>query len=290
MQNNHFSFMPFFQFILALLVEKQAVQFLYFVGLCLLIITACSSPQSEITEKSKDFSVNLASFNETNNQEEFALVELFTSEGCSSCPPADELASKTAKQADKENENIYVLAYHVDYWNRLGWKDRFSSPKFTKRQEWYANTWKSSSLYTPQMVINGEVEFVGSNETLAQKNIKAALAKTSKNEVKITLTQSKKIEYGLEKQPQNSILNIAWIQKELTSQITAGENRGRRLHHYSVVKDLEVIEKPSSKGEIVIPEFTKEGDFEVVLFLQNLDNGKIFAAKKLKITQKQDNE
>src|SRR5476649_2001101 len=92
----------------------------------------------------------------------FAVIELFTSEGCSSCPPADALVAKVQKEsADKP---VYILAFHVDYWNRLGWKDAFSSAEYSYRQSQYARWLKLSSVYTPQIVVNGHTEFVGSEE------------------------------------------------------------------------------------------------------------------------------
>src|SRR5580765_4213272 len=90
----------------------------------------------------------------------FAVIELFTSEGCSSCPPADEA------MIDIENEfkkNVYVIGYHVDYWNYLGWKDIFSNAGWTDRQKAYAQELKLNNIYTPQVVINGSSEFVGSD-------------------------------------------------------------------------------------------------------------------------------
>src|SRR6476619_4430550 len=91
----------------------------------------------------------------------FAVVELFTSEGCSSCPPADNLLARIQKEdMDKQ---VYLLAYHVDYWDRQGWKDRFSDAAFTQHQQQYAEWLHLNSVYTPQMVVNGKEEFVGSN-------------------------------------------------------------------------------------------------------------------------------
>ena len=98
-----------------------------------------------------------------NNDKGFAVLELFTSEGCSSCPPADELIERIQKEAG--DKSVYILAYHVDYWNRLGWKDAFSQPEFSKRQYWYHQLF-TSQVYTPQLIINGQNEFVG------QRNIR----------------------------------------------------------------------------------------------------------------------
>ncbi|MEO6849831.1 MAG: DUF1223 domain-containing protein, partial [Mucilaginibacter sp.] len=105
----------------------------------------------------------------------FAVVELFTSEGCSSCPPADAVVAKVQKES--ANKPVYILAYHVDYWNRLGWKDVFSSPEYSARQNQYAHWLKLSSVYTPQVVVNGRTEFVGSEEGALRGAISTNLQK-----------------------------------------------------------------------------------------------------------------
>src|SRR6187402_1925710 len=116
-------------------------------------------PESEIAGSFKTEKAKLA----TTTNDGFAVVELFTSEGCSSCPPADELLAKL--QRETGNKNIYLLAYHVDYWDRLGWKDQFSSNEFTKRQQKYMDWLNLYVMYTPQFIINGTTEFAGYNET-----------------------------------------------------------------------------------------------------------------------------
>src|ERR1700748_300945 len=105
----------------------------------------------------------------------FAVVELFTSEGCSSCPPADAVVAKLQKES--AGKPIYILAYHVDYWNHLGWKDVFSDADYSKRQRDYAKTLNISSVYTPQIVVNGKTELVGSEEEALHNAIKSALQK-----------------------------------------------------------------------------------------------------------------
>src|ERR1700749_4412386 len=106
----------------------------------------------------------------------FAVVELFTSEGCSSCPDADALIARVQQQ-DKDLP-VYVLAYHVDYWNRLGWKDAFSDAAYTDRQKRYASWLKLTSIYTPQVVVNWQTQFVGSEGVTLANSIKTALQQT----------------------------------------------------------------------------------------------------------------
>ena len=113
------------------------------------------------------------------------LVELFTSEGCSSCPPADRALTFLEKQQPNSDAEIITLALHVTYWDDLGWKDIFSAPLFTQRQELYSQKFKLDSIYTPQMIVDGSYQFVGSDLTKAQKAISEA-AKTQKAKVEIT--------------------------------------------------------------------------------------------------------
>ena len=122
---------------------------------------------------------------ETTDSNGFAIVELFTSEGCSSCPPADELMAELQQEA--KDKNICLLAYHVDYWNRLGWKDQFSSNEFTKRQQKYMDWLNLYVMYTPQFIINGTTEFAGYNESALNEKVSAALsAYTAQNKTNIT--------------------------------------------------------------------------------------------------------
>jgi len=94
-----------------------------------------------------------------------AVIELFTSQGCSSCPPADKLLTETVNRAKAGQQSVYALSFHVDYWNRLGWSDPYSDARYSARQRQYARQLNTATIYTPQAVINGRQEFVGSNRT-----------------------------------------------------------------------------------------------------------------------------
>src|SRR3989475_1008196 len=111
------------------------------------------------------------------------IVELFTSEGCSDCPPADALLTKLDQTQPVPGAEVIVLEEHVDYWDHQGWADPFSSAEFTRRQNGYANVFRNSSVYTPQMVVDGKFEFVGSREGAARQAIGEAsrIAKTAVN-------------------------------------------------------------------------------------------------------------
>src|ERR1700758_1874902 len=99
------------------------------------------------------------------------IVELFTSEGCSSCPPADQLLKKLSEEQPIHGAQVVALEEHVDYWNHLGWRDPFSDVEFSRRQEQYSGVFRNDGVYTPQMIVDGQVEFTGSREGRAREAI-----------------------------------------------------------------------------------------------------------------------
>src|SRR4051812_14249507 len=117
------------------------------------------------------------------------VVELFTSEGCSDCPPADALLRKLEEKQPVPNAEIIVLSEHVDYWDHIGWRDRFSSKTFTERQQKYGDRFKLDSVYTPQMVVDGRTELNGADERRALQAITDA-AKAGKTEVTVNVAKS----------------------------------------------------------------------------------------------------
>lgn len=220
-----------------------------------------------------------------NSGKGFAVIELFTSEGCSSCPPADALVAKIQKEsADKP---VYILAFHVDYWNRMGWKDAFSDAAYSDRQRQYARWLKLGSLYTPQVVTNGTKEFVGSDEGTLRSAIKADLQKPAK--VVLTLNNLKdnrgkaNLQYHVEGATSNSSLLVALIEKNATTKVLKGENGGRTLSHVQIVRKLQsvTLNNHNSGGvSLELPAgFTAES-FEVIGFVQNNSNGEITGAAK----------
>ena len=124
----------------------------------------------------------------------FAVVELFTSEGCSSCPPADKLLGQIDERARADGSRVFPLAFHVDYWNHLGWTDPFSSEASSNRQRDYGRALHLESIYTPQMIVNGEREFVGSNGEIAEKAVSEALSRPEENTITLHLGVGR--EYG----------------------------------------------------------------------------------------------
>lgn len=187
----------------------------------------------------------------------FAVVELFTSEGCSSCPPADRLLGEIVNEARKKDQPIYALAFHVDYWDYIGWKDPFADRAFSERQRRYAQAFRAGRIYTPQMVINGEHEFVGSNRNKAETAIESELGEQAKVSVKLTKPQmtesSLKLGYELSSAPEKSVLHAAVVERDLVNHIKRGENSGRTLHHDNVVRTFKTMELHGKKsGEIIV--------------------------------------
>src|SRR4051812_3484344 len=152
------------------------------------------------------------------------LVELFTSEGCSSCPPADKVLGFLGREPVVPSVNVITLGYHVDYWDNSRWKDRFSSNVFTKRQEAYARAFKIDSTYTPQMVVDGTREFVGSDAGGAVDVIGRVLA-APKGVVTVAINEGK-INVKVENLPQHadSVVYLAVAEDNLLSSVGGGEN------------------------------------------------------------------
>lgn len=209
----------------------------------------------------------------TTLQKTFTVVELFTSEGCSSCPPADELLQKIDKEY--ANRNVLVLSYHVDYWNRLGWKDPFSSGASTDRQNYYAQLFGLNSIYTPQAVINGEKEFVGSDAT----QMMAAL-KSTKEERGFSITAQEKnnkvfVPLNTMDWKSGEVVLVALVQKQGSSRINKGENEGKELHHVHIVRDFIIPAGKTSRVEFDLPG-TEKNNYFVAAILQNKKTGVIF--------------
>ncbi len=200
----------------------------------------------------------------------FSVVELFTSEGCSSCPAAEEVV---AKLLAKKTADVYILSYHVDYWNKLGWKDEFSDPGYTERQNKYAAAFGLNSIYTPQVVVNGSTEFVGSDENkltaAVQKDLLTAPAQSISIDVKTNanlVTVNYEIAGGSK---EAQFINIALVQPEATVAVKRGENGGRTLHHINIVRELKTVEAVE-KGlvNVQIPNNLVGAPLQVIAFTQ----------------------
>ncbi len=214
----------------------------------------------------------------------FAIVELFTSEGCSSCPPADEAVASMAKVYP---QNVYVLAFHVDYWNHLGWKDQFSDPDYTERQRQYAAFFNNNNIYTPQVIVNGKKEFVGSNSSLLQSTIESELRNTMNNNIKMIATgndgKNISVNYKVDNSDESQ-LNIALIQVNASTAVKRGENKGRKLEHINIVRDFKTVllnKKQSGTVKLTLPAGLSKGNFKVIAFLQHKNDLLIDGVKEI---------
>lgn len=223
------------------------------------------------------------------------VVELFTSEGCSSCPPADEFLIRLEREQPVDGAQVIALSQHVDYWNRLGWTDPFSSPLFTRRQNAYADAFGNGTVYTPQMVVDGREEFVGSDTARARQAI-ARAAQHPKARVEIS-------QIGNDPGSSEPLLKIvardwppdlrgelevilAVSEMNLISDVRRGENSGRRMMHTGVVRTLVSAGKfnPTNSTEFSVQRPVKlggdwkRGDLHAVVFLQEIVTGRIVGA------------
>jgi hypothetical protein len=203
------------------------------------------------------------------------LLELFTSEGCSDCPPADRVLDTFYRTQPVAGADLIVLSEHVDYWDRLGWRDPFSSPIFTQRQQEYVKQMHLDSAYTPELVVDGQSDVVGSDERQAQAAIVRAESHTK---FPIHLTAQRqgadaKIEVGVSAAARGMDVFVALAEDHAQSQVLRGENSGHTLRYVAVVTNLLFAGKTDVQGT-----FTKEvslplkeggnGGWRVVAFLQ----------------------
>jgi hypothetical protein len=213
------------------------------------------------------------------------LLELFTSQGCSSCPSADKLLGELIQQ----DTNIVALSFHVDYWNRLGWKDPFSNKAYSQRQSFYARAMKLQSVYTPQLIIQGRYEMVGSQRLRIQQTIKQV--KTDAEEVSMVSVnvQNNKnkiaVSYSLSEETKNYQVVAAMIYDKAVTQVANGENGGATLTNYNIVKQFQQLPAKDKEG---IFTFAKVDDetlqhSSVIVFLQNPVTGAITEVNQLKL-------
>ncbi|SEU05364.1 DUF1223 domain-containing protein [Hymenobacter actinosclerus] len=177
------------------------------------------------------------------------VVELFTSEGCSSCPAADAALRELEMAQSVPGVEVIALGEHVDYWNRLGWKDPFSSAQFTERQRTYAAGFGTGS-YTPQAVVNGRYEFVGSQRGKLTEAI-ARAAQAPRATVQLSRAITGKLAIKVDALPAGTApteVLLALTETSLSTQVGRGENSGRLLRHAAVVRELRPLGSPAADG------------------------------------------
>ena len=228
------------------------------------------------------------------------VIELFTSEGCSSCPPADELLSQLAEQQGLKNAEVIALEEHVDYWNHLGWADPFSSANWTLRQYDYAGVLGNVNAYTPQMVVDGQAEFVGSSSWKARRAIREAAGRVK---TPVTLRYDGANGADLVKVSANvgklagttpgdaAEVWLAITETGLHSAVSRGENAGEDLHHAAVVRSMRRIGKANGDGEtsftgetnVPLQKIWKRENLRAVVFVQEKKSLRILGAAEIRI-------
>ena len=220
------------------------------------------------------------------------LVELFTAEGCSTCPPADVLLEKMIDAQPAKGAQIVALGEHVDYWNQLGWKDRFSSATFTKRQQLYAAHAGSDDVFTPQMVVDGEAAFVGTDIAALRRAIEHAMAMPH-GTVRLTLDPSQrekgKIAVSIEvtdlpargRDDQADII-VAVTEDGLRTEVKRGENHGRTLTHAAVVRAIQTVADVTAAGRTARATFPIAADWrrenvKIIGFVQERRSRRVIA-------------
>lgn len=174
-------------------------------------------------------------------QQLMPVVELYTSEGCSSCPSADKLLNEMSDIRNKEGKPFIGLSFHVTYWNRLGWIDSFSSETYTQRQKKYQAQLALPDLYTPQAIVNGQLQFVGSNSLHfrnALQNYENSKSSYAINALARLVNNQVHVIYEVDKARKTDWINVALIEKNAERKITRGENKSRVLKHYNVVREF----------------------------------------------------
>jgi len=218
------------------------------------------------------------------------IVELFTSEGCSSCPSAERNLEFLAREQPVPEVEIIPLELHVDYWDRLGWKDPFSSAIFSSRQEYYGERFKLGSVYTPQFVIDGAFQASGNDSGAAAKFIMQA-SKGPKASV-TTVVEGERLRIGIENMPKHetSSVFVAVYEDGLSRDVSAGENSGRTLRHNSVVRRLTAIGSIAADKSDFSAEYVLTLDpgwntrtLGCVVFIQENASRRILGAVKVKI-------
>lgn len=254
------------------------------------------------------------SVRETNGSESAAagprvpvLVELFTSEGCSSCPPADALLSRLERSQAVPGVEVIALSEHVDYWNRLGWSDPYSSAEFSTRQNEYAGAFKTDDVYTPQMIVDGHTQFVGSNEAEARRAI-ADSARDKKTAVIVSIVSERERSIvisvrvdslpGVSKDDSADVM-LAITESGLRSNVTRGENSGRVLNHVAVVRKLSPIgelspiveidsQKPvafTAQPVVELGKTWKRNDLKAIAFIQERSSRRVLGSASLSLAK-----
>lgn len=216
-----------------------------------------------------------------------AVVELFTSEGCSSCPPADAVLRDLAARADSTGETLIPLSFHVDYWDRLGWADPYSDPAYTARQRAYASADAfERRVYTPAMIVNGSGGFVGSQRATATAHVTDALASSPRVTLSLTARLADDrvtVTHRASDAPDGAVLHLALVEDGASQNVTRGENRGRRLAHARVVRAFDTVRLGTESTQLALPPDLPASGARVVGWVQDGEVGAVWGAAQVSL-------
>lgn len=214
------------------------------------------------------------------------VLELFTSQGCSSCPPADKALQDITQQAARSGQAVYGLSFHVDYWNRLGWTDPFSTKEYTDRQRQYDRLLKSQT-YTPQLVINGRQDVIGGQRSRIEQLIQTVQKQPATTFIGVDGNLTKRanqitVAYELSATGPYRV-NVALVQKEARTVVQNGENGGRTLTNTNVVRQFKTVDNADASGTVILSlsDGLTPDQTAVLVYVQRKDNGQIVGAKQL---------
>ncbi len=220
------------------------------------------------------------------------LIELFTSEGCSSCPPVDEFVKRMDETQPVTGAQLIVLSEHVDYWDQDGWRDIYSSALITDRQNTYVRALGLKTAYTPQMIVDGSLELKGNSSDLEQAFEKELKVPKIAMNISGAQIEAQSLKAHVEASGAEKHGGEIWIAVALdhaASQVSAGENSGKRLEHVAVVQELKKVGK-LDKGKTFAQDVTVKlkgnpdpKNLRVVAFVQEPGEGKVLGAASTKI-------
>jgi len=233
---------------------------------------------------------NYSVLGQPNTNPQPIVIELFTSEGCSSCPPADALLGQLSQQRTGHAVDLVLLGEHVEYWDGQGWKDRFSAPVFTQRQYDYVHNLHLASAYTPQVVVDGHLQASGGNASALQQLIAEAAQTAKPSKVSLQLVSPDKLQVNVSAPPSPKLqVLFAITEDNLTTNVHGGENKNRVLTHAAVVRELHSLGSPSdghfekTLGFKVKPDW-KPQDLRAIVLVQDQSTGKIQGAASIPLT------
>ncbi|HAA53195.1 MAG TPA: DUF1223 domain-containing protein [Myxococcales bacterium] len=213
------------------------------------------------------------------SQGSFAVLELFTSQGCSSCPPADHLLSKIVRRY--KGKSVFALSFHVDYWDHLGWRDPFGRRAFTAYQQRYAAIRRSRQVYTPQMIVNGRDPFVGSNRKLALSRLKRALRSAPRGRLSLRLRMHKRRLFKgsiiFQGKTKRTLLRVALVERQLRRKVLRGENAGRTLRHDNVVRLFRTYQSTHKTFLMRIPKTIQPKHTSLIVYVQRRRDLRVLA-------------